>query len=117
MNIGVAAFPEMRYTRRRIHSKSGGEKLLPESQMNRIGGFCSRNRHISYVLSYLDSQTRHGVHRHCGAHRSSTLENGRDPLAAADTHRNQAVTPAGTVQFMDGLGADNRTSCTDRMSQ
>ena len=44
-------------------------------------------------------------------------EEGRDPLAAADAHRNQAVTPGGTVQFMDGLGADNRTSCTDRMSQ
>ena len=47
------------------------------------------------------------VNRSASAARSEPFEDRRDPLAAADAHRHQRVTPANPLQLIERLGRDH----------
>src|SRR5207249_11479702 len=48
---------------------------------------------------------------------SETLEDGGNALPAPDAHRDQRVASTGAVEFVDGLGHDDRAGRADGMAQ
>src|SRR5437867_9791021 len=79
---------------------------------------------LACFLSNTESSSRgfdrlspNGVVEQVSGFTSETLEDGGNALPAPDAHRDQRVASTGAVEFVDGLGHDDRAGRADGMAQ